>query len=372
MKILLVAGGTAGHVNPALAIAQGLKQRYENAEIHFAGRQQGMEYRLVQKAGYPFHHIEVQGIQRSIKPKALIRNIKAAWKLAFASAASARILKKVKPDLVIGTGGYVSGPLLQKAAKMGYKTAIHEQNAYPGVANRILAKYVDVVFAPTQSAKERLEAEDKTVVCGNPVRKEFMSADRDKARAQLGAGSRTVIVSYGGSLGAMRLNEAIASLAKWHLKKGDFLHIHATGSIEKEDFDALAKEKDIKDKDGFVIKEYIDNLPDLLAAADLVISRAGALTLAELAMVGRASVLIPSPNVTANHQYHNAMEFANVNAAIVIEEKELTDEDLIDTVNALTSIENKLSDMGKAAHTLAQPKALDIIIDTLEKLCEKK
>ena len=370
MRVLLAAGGTAGHVNPALAIAAEMAHQWPEADIHFAGRKDSMEERLVTKEGYPFHPIEVRGIQRSFAPKNMARNVAAAWHLAFAPSAARRILADVKPNLVVGTGGYVSGPVLREAAKRGYKTAIHEQNAYPGVTNRILAKVVNLVFAPTQSAAERLGVPGKTIVTGNPVKKELLLAKRDEARKNIGAGERIVLLSYGGSLGAMRLNEGVAALVKWHLANRDFLHIHATGSIEKDDFAALAKQCGITGDSRFIIREYIDDMPAMLAAADLVICRAGALTLAELAAVGSASVLIPSPNVAENHQYYNALEFQNAGAAKVLEEKELTDERLISVVDELTQDAAKLKEMGRAAHTLAHTDAAQQIVAALAGLLE--
>lgn len=368
MKVLIAAGGTAGHVNPALAIAKGIQKKWPQAEIHFVGRLAGMEYGLVTKAGFPFHPIEVRGIQRRLTPENIKRNVQALWYLAKAPAVAKRILKEVQPDLVIGTGGYVSGPIVREAAKGGYKTAIHEQNAYPGVTNKLLARDVDIVFAPTMSAVSRLGYPEKTVVTGNPVRPELFAQDRKQAREKLNAGERVVLLSYGGSLGAMKVNEVIADLAAWHLRHKDFLHIHATGKIEAEDFAALAQQKDIADCPNFEVREYIEDMPAMLAAADLVISRAGALTLAELAAVGRASVLIPSPNVAENHQYYNAMEFAKVGAAEVLEEKAMTSEQLIEIVDRLTSRPELLGEMGKNAHQLAHPEALDKIIEELDAL----
>lgn len=365
MRVLIAAGGTAGHVNPALAIAGGILERWPSAEIHFAGRREGMEYRLVTAAGYPFHHIEVQGIQRSFSPKNIVRNIKAVWHLAFASAAARKILRRVQPNLVVGAGGYVSGPVLREAAKRGYKTVIHEQNAYPGVTNRLLAKNVDIIFAPTQSAVQRLGRPEKTIVTGNPVRPEMYTQNRQASREKLNAGERTVLLSYGGSNGAMRINEVVADLAVWHLQNRNFLHIHATGSIEKNDFAALAAQKGIADNPNFVIREYIDDMPAMQAAADLVICRAGALTLAELAAVGRASVLVPSPNVAENHQYYNAMEFENAGAAKVLEEKVLDGQVLVDVVDGLTKDPEVLRQMGDKAKTLAHPEALQLIIDAI-------
>ena len=296
MRVLIAAGGTAGHINPALAIAGALKKRHPDAEIHFAGRQKGMEYGLVSKAGYAFHPIEVNGIQRRLTPKNIARNLVALWHLALSSPRAGAILREVKPDLVIGAGGYVSGPVVQAAARRGIRTAIHEQNAFPGVTNKILAKQVDLVFAAMPDAVQRLGAPDKTVVTGNPVR-----------------------------------------LGIDHSPK-------------------------------FIIREYIDNMPEMLAAADLVISRAGALTLAEIAAVGRASVLIPSPNVAENHQYHNAMQLQKLGAAVVVEEKELTGEKLIGIVDKLTKDPAELMLMGAKARALAQPDSLDKICENLDRL----
>lgn len=370
MKILLAAGGTAGHVNPALAIAQGIKEKWPNAEIFFAGRGGGMEKRLVEQAGYPFYNIEVRGLQRSLSPKSMAKNLSAAWHLAFAPGAAKRIIKKVNPVLVVGTGGYVSGPVLQKAVQMGIKTAIHEQNAMPGITNKLLAKQVNLVFAPTQSAVARLGAPEKTLVAGSPVRTNMALQTKEEAQSAIGANGRRVLLSYGGSLGAMKINQMVAKLAAWHIKNRNFLHIHATGSIEKEDFDKAAEQMGLKDKDNFRICEYIDDMPTMLAAAELVICRAGALTLAELAAVGRASILIPSPNVAENHQYYNALEFEENAAACVFEEKTLDAQLLIDTVDTLTKDDDTLLKMGEAAKKLARPNALQIILEALANLLE--
>ena len=235
-----------------------------------------MEYRLVTQAGYPFHHIEITGFQRRLSLNNIKRNIITLWNLALSGPKARAMMKEVQPDLVIGCGGYVSGPVVRCAAKKGIKTAIHEQNAFPGVTNKLLAPDVDIVFAAVPAAVEKLGAPEKTQVVGNPVRPEVFekAGERDAIRAQLGAGDRTVILSFGGGF--------------------------APG-------------------ESLVVKEYINNMPELLAAADLVISRAGALTLAELEAEGRAAILIPSPNVAENHQYYNAMELQKAGAAVVIE-----------------------------------------------------
>ena len=212
MRVLIAAGGTAGHINPALAIAGALKKADPTAEIHFAGRKEGMEYRLVTQAGYPFHHIEITGFQRKLSLHNIKRNIITLWNLALSGPKAKAMMKEVKPDLVIGCGGYVSGPVVRCAAKMGIHTALHEQNAFPGVTNKLLAPDVDIVFAAVPAAVEKLGAPDKTLVVGNPVRPEVFAqaANREAIRAQLGAGDRTVILSFGGSLGAARAQAGAA------------------------------------------------------------------------------------------------------------------------------------------------------------------
>ena len=189
MRVLIAAGGTAGHINPALAIAGAIKKADPSAEIHFAGRKEGMEYRLVTQAGYPFHHIEITGFQRKLSLNNIKRNIVTLWNLALSGPKAKAIMKEVKPDLVIGCGGYVSGPVVRCAAKMGIHTAIHEQNAFPGMTNKLLAPDVDIVFAAVPAAVEKLGAPEKTVVVGNPVRPEVFTKakERDAIRAELGA-----------------------------------------------------------------------------------------------------------------------------------------------------------------------------------------
>ena len=374
MKVLIAAGGTAGHINPALAIAAYLKERRPDTEIAFAGRREGMEFGLVRKQGYPFYHIEVQGIQRSLTPHNILRNIKALWYLSSSGRKSRRILRDFGPDLVIGTGGYVSGPVVLSAAKMGIRTAIHEQNAFPGVTNKILAKQVDLVFAAMPDAVEKLAVPHKTIVTGNPVRPEILRADREKARAKLGIRpDQLCLLSFGGSLGARTINQVIAQLAEWQIKNGkDFFQIHATGSYGVELFHKLCEEKGILGDPHLMVREYIDDMAGCLAAADLVISRSGAITISELAAAGRASILIPSPNVAENHQYYNALELSRPGAAILIEEKDLTGDKLIRTVDELTQNPDTLKQMGTAAFGCAHLNSLEKIYAHLEKLMQKE
>ena len=372
MRVLIAAGGTAGHINPALAIAGAIKKADPTAEIHFAGRKEGMEYRLVTQAGYPFHHIEITGFQRKLSLNNIKRNIITLWNLALSGPKAKKMMKDIQPDLVIGCGGYVSGPVVRCAARQGgIKTALHEQNAFPGVTNKLLAPDVDIVFAAVPAAVEKLGAPEKTIVVGNPVRPEVFTQakNREAIRAELGAGDRTVILSFGGSLGARRVNEVVADLCAWEQKnKKPVLHLHATGQYGVQLFQDLEKEKGFAPGENLVVTEYINNMPQLLAAADLVIARSGALTLAELEAVGRASVLIPSPNVAENHQYYNALELQKAGAAVVIEEKNLTGDGLVKTVETLLTSPGKLAEMGANAKTLGNPHSLDLITEKLLKL----
>lgn len=356
MKILFACGGTAGHINPAIAIANYLKANDPNTQVLFAGNPNGMEARIVPKAGYDFEPIKVLGIQRHLSARNIKNNIKALWYLAGSSSRAKEIIEGFKPDIVMGCGGYVSGPVVRKAALLGYKTIAMENNAIPGMTTKLLAKYVDKIMLDVEESKAYLPKDKEYIVTGNPVRQEIFTEDRKAARDFYNVGNRICILSFGGSLGAKRLNEAVAELMAWHLKERNFLHIHGSGSYYGPDyyFDLL-KEKgiDAKDHDNLIIREYINDMPRCLAAADLVISRCGAITLAEIRAAGKASVLIPSPNVADNHQYHNAMVLANHDAAVVIEEKNLSGESLCEAVKRLTDDPETLARLSVNAKKLA-------------------
>ena len=337
MRVLIAAGGTAGHINPALAIAGAIKKADPTAEIHFAGRKEGMEYRLVTQAGYPFHHIEITGFQRKLSLNNIKRNLITLWNLALSGPKAKKMMKDIQPDLVIGCGGYVSGPVVRCAARQGIKTALHEQNAFPGVTNKLLAPDVDIVFAAVPAAVEKLGAPEKTIVVGNPVRPEVFTQakNREAIRAELGAGDRTVILSFGGSLGARRVNEVVADLCAWEQKNHKpVLHLHATGQYGVQLFQDLEKEKGFAPGESLVVKEYINNMPD----------------------------------VAENHQYYNAMELQKADAAVVIEEKDLTGEKLVQTVSGMLAQPGKLAEMGRNARSLSVDDSLDRIADALLKL----
>ena len=370
MRILFACGGTGGHINPALAVARTIKNREPDAKILFAGNPHGMEAKLVPQAGYDFVPIKVKGFQRQLNWHNIKNNLLAVAYLTTAGSRAKQILRDFQPDIVMGTGGYVSGPVVMKAAKLGYKTITHEQNAFPGVTTKLLGKVVDKMLLAVEEAKRFLpEGMDYSVV-GNPVREEFLLADRNKARKALGVGNRVCILSYGGSLGARRINEAVADLMKWHCGTGKVYHIHATGSYGVELLPELLRERGVNpgQYDCLNIREYIDNMGECYAAADLIISRAGAITLSELQVAGRASVLIPSPNVAENHQYHNAMVLAGKDAAVVIEEKNLTGQLLCETVEQLISTPGRLKTLGDNAQSMAVFDSSERIYQEIRKL----
>lgn len=370
MKIIFAAGGTGGHINPALAVAGEMRRRNPENEILFIGTPNHMEARLVPAAGFDFKTIEISGFQRKPSFHNLVENVKTVGRLLKSSKDVKAILKEFNPDVVIGFGGYVSGPVVRTAAKMGFKTAIHEQNAYPGVTNKALAKMVDAVMLTVDAAKAHLEPKTEPIVTGLPVRQEILEADRDFARAELSVPEDAfMVLSMGGSLGAKAVNEAMVGVITALHERKDIFFMHSTGKYgtwvpEKleENGVHLQTEKQV------VIREYIDDMERCLAAADLVIGRAGASSLSEIEATGKASILIPSPNVAENHQFHNAMALVEKDAAILIEEKDLTAEALTKEVEALAADRARAKKIGENAKKMAILDSTKVIGDVLESL----
>ncbi|MBE6906056.1 MAG: undecaprenyldiphospho-muramoylpentapeptide beta-N-acetylglucosaminyltransferase [Ruminococcaceae bacterium] len=355
MKILFACGGTAGHINPAIAVANYIRGRHPDCEILFAGNPRGMEARLVPNAGFQFAPIDIMGFQRQLNWFNVKYNLRSVRCFLLAWGRAKKMIREFDPDVIVGTGGYVSGPVLREGHKLGYKTVTHESNAFPGVTTKLLAPTTDKMLLAVEEAKRFLPDNRDYVITGNPVREQIIFADREKARGKLGIGDRICIVSFGGSLGARRINEAVAGLMAWEGERGGIYHIHATGSYEKDRFPGMLKQAGVQNEKNpnLDIREYINDMPECLAAADLVISRSGAITLSELEASGTASVLIPSPNVAENHQYHNAMVLQNHDAAVVIEEKNLTPQLLRKTVAELCSDPQALRRLGKNAQKMA-------------------
>lgn len=355
-KVLFAGGGTAGHVNPALAIAEIIKNNLPDAEIAFAGNPAKIEAKLVPKAGYKFYPIEIEGFQRKLNGTNIKRNFHAAALLAKSGSVAKHIIKEFKPDLVIGTGGYVSGPIVRAAHKLGVKTAIHEQNAFAGVTNKILSKTADEVMMTVEAVKKYFPEAKHTTLTGLPVRGAFNTIKKEDAKKELGFDNDCItVLSTGGSLGARTINNNVTALLKWYQDNGIKVnHIHSYGTYKGyEDFVSQAESKGIKINGNphLIVKDYI-NMPVAMAAADLVISRCGAASLAELEAMGRASILIPSPMVAENHQYHNGMVLQNAGAGTVIEEKDLTEEKFIQTVKSYVEDPEKIKTSSENAARL--------------------
>ncbi len=350
MRVLLTGGGTAGHINPALAVAGYLKTKEPDVEILYVGNRGGMEERLVKNAGYDMAFITISGFQRKLTPKNLVRNIQTIGRIFTATAEAKRIIASFAPDVCVGTGGYVSGPVIREAAKLGVPCVIHESNAFPGVTTKMLAKSVETVMLAVPDARKYFDSSVNCTVTGNPVRGEVLAAEREASRKALGLDSRPLVLSFGGSLGASALNRAAAYMLAQSAKEKKCQHIHGYGRHDGNFLPEL-EEFGLKLEENPQIRvlEYIDNMPQCLSAADLVIGRAGAMTLTEIEAKAKASILVPSPNVAENHQFHNAMALVRRGAAEIIEEKDLTGEGLWKKVEKILADPERLRSLGENA-----------------------
>lgn len=371
LRIILSGGGSAGHVNPALAISEIIRANRSDVEFLYVGTPNGMEHRLAENAGFRFESIKVAGFQRHLSVKNIGRNIKAVAYLTTSGARAGKILKDFKPDLVIGTGGYVCGPIVRKAAKMGIKTLIHEQNAFPGLTTKLLAPHVDKIMLTVDKAADRLEPEirSKCVVTGLPVRKGFSENKMSKAEAKkaLGLDDSVCILSTGGSLGARAINNAALELMEWYIRDGVKVnHIHSYGKSNTDEFKQGLAERNIvlSEHPNFIVKEYLDNMSTCMAAADLIISRCGMGALTEIEAEGKASILIPSPYLAENHQYYNGLVLQSAGAAVLYEQKDITDGLIAKTVGDLIRDPHALDEM--SAHASEQ-----FIKDTPERIWEE-
>ncbi|MBO7310917.1 MAG: undecaprenyldiphospho-muramoylpentapeptide beta-N-acetylglucosaminyltransferase [Clostridia bacterium] len=373
MRVLLTGGGTSGHVTPALAIIDIIRAREPDSQFAYIGTEKGIEKRLAEKEGIPFYPIKIQGVSRSISPK----NIKTAYLVMTAPAKAKKIIQKFKPDVVIGTGGYVSWAPLKAAAELGIPTIIHESNSVPGLAVRRLESKVDTILTNFEGTRNCLKERDKTICVGNPIRTSFAGIDKAEARKKLGIDDsvRFVVLSFGGSLGAPKLNEAaIDIMREFSSKHDDVEHFHSGGRNYYKNAMQIFAGYSLEKNKHLDIKEYIYDMSLYMAAADLCVCRAGAMTLTELAMLGKPAILIPSPNVTDNHQYKNAKALADKGAAILIQESELSSDLIASTVERLYSTPSELERMSRAVKSFANPSVGDEIYKEISKLvrCKEK
>ena len=374
MRFLFTCGGTAGHINPAIGVAGKLKELCPDAEFLFVGADGHMETELVPREGYEIKTVQVSNLRRGFKPKDIVHNVKSAANVVISTSQAKKILKAFKPDAAIGTGGYVCYPVLKSAAKLGIPTAVHESNAVPGLTTKMLADRVDSIMVGFEESRAHYKHPEKISVTGTPVRGDFLKYTRESARKELGLGNEPLVLSFWGSLGAAKMNEVMADFIKLNGEKHAFRHVHATGGGDA----GLKKMLDLLDDRGVEktgdtdVRPYIYDMPLLMAAADVILCRAGASTLAELAVIGKPAVLVPSPYVTNNHQEKNASVLRDRGGALMLREQEISGEKLFETVAALVSDKARLAEMSRAMLTLGNPDATEVIAQNIVSIIKKK
>lgn len=361
VRVILTGGGTGGHIYPALAIAKGLLARDADTQILYVGIQDGMEARLVPEAGIAFKGISGKGLPRKLSLdtiKVIGKSFKALWE-------TKKVLREFHPDLVIGTGGYVSGPVVLTAALFNIPTLLHEQNAWPGITNRILARVVKKVMVTFPESIAHFGVKNKMELVGLPVRQEIGRYSREIGAKHFGLRSdRLTLLVTGGSRGARTLNHAMVKVLEYLAQRPEIQVIWATGSVTYAETIAELKQREIPwESPQWRVVEYLKDMPEALACTDLYIGRAGAASLAELMVAGIPGILIPFPFAAENHQEHNAQALVQAGAAQVILDSECDGEKLWNEINLLISQPSLLAKMGEASRTLAQPKALDKIVD---------
>ena len=369
MRVIVSAAGTAGHINPALAIANKIREKEPNSEIIFIGTNRGLENDLVPRAGYKLKHIEAYGLKKEISFnnfKHIIETLKSTKKVK-------KIIDDFKPDLVVGTGGYICGPVFSAATSKKIPTALHESNAYPGRAVNMFAKKVDVVLVGLEAAKEKLKKAKKVVFTGNPTKIKKLnisSNQKEKILSELGIKNNLpIVLIFGGSQGASVINEAIVEMVKLN-KDRNYHIIWATGQtqydIVKENFDqydiSLGSIKNVK------VVPYIYNMEELINICDLVICRSGAMTVTEIAICGKPAIFIPLPSHSANRQEDNARVLEKLGAAKVILNNELTAEKLSNEIDNIIYDRNKIEQMGQKANQIAVHDVEEKIYNELTKI----
>ena len=373
MNLIFTCGGTAGHINPAIAVANRMKERYPDCNILFIGATGHMEEKLVPQAGFEVRCLPGSGLSRKLNLAGIKKNLYAVKCVLDAVKECKRIFREFKPDAVIGTGGYASFPALYAAQSMGIPTCVHEANAVPGVTTKMVANKADRVLVAFEESVQHYKNPGKVEVVGMPVRKEFLYTTREAARAERGL-EGYVVVSAFGSQGAKVMNETMADMMA--LEQQDHLpfhHIHATGSFGKEWMPERVKNNgvDYETVAALDIREYIYNMPTVIAAADVLIGRAGSATCNEIAACGTPCILVPSPNVTNNHQEKNARVLEQGGGAVVVLEKDCTPQGMYDLVMDLLKDENRRSEMSRSLHAMARLDCTERMCDIVTELCKR-
>ncbi len=363
MKYLITGGGTGGHIYPALAIADKIKKEDENAEIIYVGTKNGLESKLATKAGYDYKSVRVKSLPRKIN-KDFFVSIK---ELILGINDSRKIIKDFKPDVVIGTGGYVCGPVVLMGALKGHKAVIHEQNSYPGITNKILSRFVDKILITFDEARKYFPKKEKITLTGNPVRESILSVDKELAYKKLGINPKMkTILVFGGSGGQKSINDTVIDLIPNIEDKYQLIFV--TGERLFEDVNKQIQDKNIEINDNVKVLAYLYDMPEALNICDLIITSAGAITLSEISILGIPSILVPKSYSAENHQEYNAKSFKEVGAAEVILENELNSDLLKDVVLNLLEDQEKLTEMRENSLKLGVKNATQNIFDEINKL----
>lgn len=370
MKIIVSGGGTGGHIYPAVTLIRTIQQKAPGTDILYVGTEAGLEADIIPKEGLPFTTVNIRGFRRQITPDNLVRAGQAFGGVIKAMG----IVRRFKPDAVVGTGGYVCGPILMAASLMHVPTLIQEQNVVPGITNKILSKFVTKIAIGTREAAASFPAE-KVVFTGNPIRAEVLSATREAALREFGLNParKTVLVS-GGSRGARSINRAMVGVLRHYASHPKVQILHVTGKAEYEDVRQRIGQAgiDLESTPNLLVQPYLYNMPLAMAAADLAVFRAGAIGIAELTARGIPSVLVPYPYAAANHQECNARAIADAGAARMILDRELTSERLLSVMAELLSEDAKLVRMARASRELGRPQAAGMIADMILELARHK
>ncbi|MEL7647788.1 MAG: undecaprenyldiphospho-muramoylpentapeptide beta-N-acetylglucosaminyltransferase [Sedimentibacter sp.] len=370
MKVLITGGGTGGHINPALAIAQKVKAQDPSNEILYVGTKNGMESELVPKAGFDFKYVTAKYLRRSLSPE----NIKTLLASAKGVMESLKIIKDFKPDIVVGTGGYVCGPVVLAASLRKVPTMIHEQNVFPGITNKLLSKVVDVIGISFADAEKYFpeEARKKLVLVGNPVRKDILTTDRKRSRANFKLNSDDIFIySFGGSGGQISLNESITEAIAHYNGKKNIRILHITGKKHYEKFMAEL-DKRVKIENNIEVRDYMYEAAAALSASDIVIGSAGAITIAEITAIGVPSILIPKTYTAENHQEYNARALEKEGAAKVILEKDLDGQTLVKAIDEIIDNKNVLKAMSFNSKRMGNTDVENKIYETMVNIIKQK
>lgn len=373
MKFVLTCGGTAGHINPALAVAGRLHELLPDSEFLFLGAEGKMEMELVPREGYGIRPLKITNISRGRSLEAVMHNLNTLKNVLESEREARSILKEFRPDAVIGTGGYVCYPVLTAASKLHLPTLVHESNAAPGLTTKLLARHVDRILVGFEESRRHYPDPERVVVTGTPVRGEFARCTREQARRELGLDADTpLVVSVWGSLGSGHMNQILTELLPLLRGGAGFRLIHAVGSRDFAEISEKLRALPFTPEDcGADVREYIYDMPRVMAAADLILCRAGASTLAELTYLGKPVIIVPSPNVAENHQEKNARVLEKAGGARVFLEGEFDAASLLGEVRRLLGDREKLRAMSEAMRSLTVEDAAERICGEILALCEK-